>query len=299
VSQIANNPIADGPASSGRLRLAIVLSHPTQYYSPWFRWLRAHTALDLRVFYLWQFGIEPTRDPEFQTTFRWDIDLLDGYPYEFVTNVASEPGTHHFHGLQNPLLTRRLAAFRPQTILLFGYAYSSHLRLIAWARLQRIPLIFRGDSHFLGRAAPPWKTRLLLRALYAQFAAFAYVGRANRDYFSALGVPARKLFFAPHAVDHSRFDPAQPGTQAAAAALRLQLGLAPETRVVLFAGKLLPAKQPRELLEAFFSLPPGDRALVFVGEGPEKPALLQRAAQAVPGRVLFLPFANQTEMPSR
>ncbi len=298
MSQVANNSIADRLASSGRLRLAIVLSHPTQYYSPWFRWLQDNASLELRVFYLWQFGVEPTRDPEFQTTFRWDIDLLEGYPHEFVRNVARDPGTHHFRGLQNPGLTRRLAAFRPDAVLLFGYAYASHLRLIAWARLRGIPLIFRGDSHFLGRPTPPWRTRLALRSLYAQFAALTYVGRANRDYFSALGVPAHKLFFAPHAVDHTRFDPAQPGTRAAAAELRLRLGLAPDTRVVLFAGKLLPAKQPRELLDAFLALPPDKHALVFVGEGPEKAALLQRAA-AAPGRVLFLPFANQTEMPAR
>ncbi len=50
------------------MRLAVVLSHPTQYYSPWFRWLRAHTALELRVFYLWDFGIAARRDPGFGTT---------------------------------------------------------------------------------------------------------------------------------------------------------------------------------------------------------------------------------------
>jgi len=33
-------------------RLAIVLSHPVQYYSPWFRWLRNNTALEFKVFYL-------------------------------------------------------------------------------------------------------------------------------------------------------------------------------------------------------------------------------------------------------
>ncbi|HSY52935.1 MAG TPA: glycosyltransferase family 4 protein, partial [Opitutaceae bacterium] len=74
---------------------------------------------------------------------------------------------------------------------------------------------------------------------------------------------------------------------------------APGTRVVLFAGKLTAAKQPRELLEAFLALDAPDTALVLVGDGEEKSALLDRARAAPPGRVHFLPFANQSEMPAR
>jgi Glycosyltransferase len=280
-------------------RLAIVLSHPTQYYSPWFRWLRQHSPLSFRVFYLWDFGVKATRDPEFQSTFAWDVDLLAGYEHEFVPNTSRDAGTHHFAGLRNPTLPARLAAYAPHAILLFGYAYATHLRLLAWARLRRIPVIFRGDSHFLGRPRPPFATRAMLRLLYRQFTALTYVGAANRDYFTTLGVPEEKLFFAPHSVDHTRFDPASESTRATAAALRASIGLAPDTRVILFAGKLIPAKQPRELLDAFLSLPPGDHVLVFVGEGPEKNALLQRAAATPSHRVVFLPFANQSEMPAR
>ena len=137
-------------------RLAVVLSHPTQYYSPWFRWLRANTALEFRVFYLWEAGVTAQPDPEFLTTFKWDVDLLSGYDSEFLPNTARRPGTDHFRGLRNPTLTARLAAWQPGAILLFGYAYASHLRLIAWARRHRVPLVFRGDSHFLGRPRPGW-----------------------------------------------------------------------------------------------------------------------------------------------
>ena len=280
-------------------RLAIVLSHPTQYYSPWFRWLRAHTTLEFRVFYLWEFGVTARRDPQFQTTFQWDVDLLSGYDHEFVPNTARDPGTHRFGGLRNPTLPARLAAWRPTALLCFGYNWASHLRAILWARLHRVPLLFRGDSHVLGRGAPALTTRLALRALYAQFSAFLSVGAANRDYFLTLGVPPHKIFHAPHSVNHALFDPAHPAHQAAATALRAQLNVPPSTRVVLFAGKLVPDKQPRELLQAFLALRPRDAALVIVGDGPEKSALHALARDAAPGTVHFLPFANQTEMPAR
>ncbi|MBC7367690.1 MAG: glycosyltransferase family 4 protein, partial [Undibacterium sp.] len=279
--------------------LAVVLSHPNQYYSPWFRWLAAHTDLDLRVFYLWEFGVTVHTDPQFRTALKWDVDLLSGYAHEFVPNTSARPGSDHFGGLRNPTLTARLAAFRPDAVLLFGYAYASNLRVVLWARLHRVPLIFRGDSHFLGRGAPPLRTRLTLRFLYAQFAACLPVGEANRDYFLTLGVPAARLHFAPHSVNAALFDPASASHRAAAGTLRAQLGLTPSTRVILFAGKFVPAKQPRELLAAFLAARLPDTALVFVGDGEEKPALRALAVSAPAGSVHFLPFANQSEMPAR
>jgi len=282
-----------------RLRLAVVLSHPTQYYSPWFRWLAAHTSIDLRVFYLWDFGVTARRDPHFQADIKWDVDLLSGYAHEFVPNTSRDPGTHHFQGLRNPELTARLAAWEPAALLMFGYKWHAHLRALFWARRRGVPVIFRGDSHFLGRGRPGWPVRTALRALYAQFRAVLPVGVANRDYFTALGVPPAKVFFAPHAVDDTLFNPELPAPRAQAAALRAGLGLASSTRVVLFAGKFIAAKQPRELLAAFLSVRRPDTALVFVGDGPEKSALIDQARGAPAGSVHFLPFTNQSEMPGR
>ncbi len=279
-------------------RLAIVLSHPTQYYSPWFRWLRTHTELEFRVFYLWDFGITRLRDPQFGTEFRWDTDLTSGYEWELVPNRARDPGTHHFGGLHNPGLGARLAAYDPTAVLIFGYKWRSHLRAIWWARNHGVPLLFRGDSHILGRGAPAWPRRILLYQLYRQFSAVTYVGQSNHDYFRALGVTPAKLFFAPHSVDATLFDPLNPAARAGVERLRLDHGLVGK-RVLLFAGKFTERKQPRELLEAFLAVASSEHALVFVGDGPERPAL-ERLAAAQTGRTIrFLPFANQSEMPSR
>ncbi len=279
-------------------RLAIVLSHPVQYYSPWFRWLRAHTTLEFRVFYLWEFGVTAQRDPQFGQAFKWDVDLLAGYDAEFVPNRAADPGTHHFRGLDNPTLTARLAAWQPTAVLLFGYNWLSHQRALWWARRHGVPVLFRGDSHLLGRGLPAWPARLLLRFLYRQFAAITYVGGANREYFRALGVPDHRLFFAPHSVDHSHFDPANSSTQQAAAALRAELGLTGR-RVVLFAGKFHAGKQPVALLQAFLEIATTRDALVFVGDGADRPQLEALARTRHDALVRFLPFANQSEMPAR
>ncbi|MFT3867261.1 MAG: glycosyltransferase family 4 protein [Nibricoccus sp.] len=279
-------------------RLAVVLSHPTQYYSPWFRWLRGNTTLSFKVFYLSDIGLHSSRDEKFGTQFAWDTDLTSGYDYEIVPNVAAEPSVLRFNGLKNPELPARLREWKPDAILLFGYNYYTHLKLVYWARLHRIPLIFRGDSHLLGRKKLSLIKSFVLRQLYRRFASITYVGNSNNHYFRKLGVPHAKLFFAPHAVDASHFSPDNPQHQERALALRKVLGLESSTRVVLFAGKLIRAKQPHVLLETFIQLQPTNTALVFVGDGEEKTTLQARAASRPDVAVHFLPFANQSEMPA-
>lgn len=279
-------------------RLAIVLSHPTQYYSPWFRWLRENTSLVFRVFYLCDHGIKPVQDEKFQKAFAWDIDLTSGYDWELVPNTAERPDTLRYDGLRNPELPSRLRAWQPTAILLFGYNYHTHVRLIVWARWRKIPLIFRGDSHLFGRPPARGLKRVLLSLLYRQFAAVTYVGEANRDYFRHFGVDDTRLFHAPHSVNAAHFT-RTPELAERARTLRRQLGIADDTRVVLFAGKFIPQKQPTLLLRAFLDLAPVGAALVFSGDGPERGALEAEVSRTRSRSVHFLPFANQSEMPAR
>jgi hypothetical protein len=65
-------------------KLAIITSHPIQYYAPWFRYLAETTNLAIKVFYLWDFGVTKNIDVDFQQAIEWDIPLLVGYDYEFV-----------------------------------------------------------------------------------------------------------------------------------------------------------------------------------------------------------------------
>jgi glycosyltransferase involved in cell wall biosynthesis len=288
------------PSQDKRLiRLAIVVSHPIQYYSPWFRWLAAHTSLDLRVFYLWDFGVNPAlHDADFGRAINWDIDLLSGYSHEFVPNTARRPGTKTFSGLRNPGLADRLRAFAPDAILLFGYAYRTHLGLIARRAMGglKIPLIFRGDSHLLGGSPPAGFKRVCLRFIYRQVSAFLPVGRANSDYFLHFGVSKERMFFAPHAVDVDRFT-ARPEDISSAEAQRGSLGISSQERVLLFSGKLNRQKRPDLLLKAWLAADVADTHLVLAGDGILESEL--RTLAAGHPRVHFLPFANQTGMPVR
>jgi glycosyltransferase involved in cell wall biosynthesis len=281
------------------MRLAVVLSHPIQYYSPWFRWLQAHSRLQLHVFYLWDFGITLSHDPGFGHSLQWDVPLLEGYPSTFIANRAAHPGTHHPGGLDNPGLVPALLAWQPSAILLFGYTWRSHRRLLLDPRLWRVPILFRGDSHLLCPRSG-WRPRLaaiVRRLLFGRFRAALAVGQANAAWLRAAGMAPHRIVLSPHAVDNDRFHAAAPAARQAAAAWRHQLGIAPTAPVVLFAGKFETKKQPLLLLEAFAALDHPHAVLVFVGAGALEADLRAGAACLPPGRVIVEGFQNQSAMP--
>ena len=278
-------------------RLAIVSTHPIQYYAPIFQLLARSARLQSRVFFTFsQTAAGPIADQGFGRTIVWDLPLLDGYDHEFVPNIARNPGTDHFWGLRNPQLIRAIETWGATAVLVFGWNSASHLQALLHFK-GRVPVLFRGDSTLLDRGTA-WRRaarRLFLTWVYRHIDVAIAVGENNRDYFRWCGMPAGRIAFAPHAIDTKRFaDP--DGTHDVQAALwRTQLKIPASARVILFAGKLIGKKAPELLLEAFFRCP-SSAHLVFVGSGALEPELRRRAQ----GRdsVHFLPFQNQQLMPA-
>jgi glycosyltransferase involved in cell wall biosynthesis len=276
-------------------KLAIITSHPIQYYAPWFRYLAADASLELRVFYLWDFGVTQQKDKDFQRSIQWDIPLLIGYDYEFVPNVSSRPGTNHFWGLQNPSLIQQVGNYQPDAVLLMNYNYASLYHFL-W-HWQQTPLLFRGDSHHLfpGTGLKEGLRRLWISLIYQRFAGCLYVGQGNHGYFRDHGVPADRLFFSPHAIDNARFlDQAESAAQQAAL-WKAELGIPENHAVILFAGKLIEKKRPLDLLHAFLQADLPQVSLLFVGSGILESELRTQAANHP--QVYFAPFQNQSLMP--
>lgn len=279
-------------------RLAVVVSHPIQYYAPWFARLARLPGIILHVFYLWDFGIKQHCDEKFGVPILWDIPLLEGYASSFVPNLASDPGTHHFFGLDNPRLVSLLCRWKPDAVLLFGYTSLSHLRILLDPRLWRVPIVFRGDSHDLARSRG-WKSFcgfIIRTLLFRRFSAALAVGSANADYLVHHGL-RNKVLLAPHCVDNSRFQRVASEAEDSALAWRAQMGIPADAPIILFAGKLESKKRPVDLLEAFVQLSHPSAFLVFFGAGPLETTLRTRAASLPNARVIFEGFQNQRSMP--
>jgi glycosyltransferase involved in cell wall biosynthesis len=282
-------------APSTTPRLAIVSTHPIQYYAPFFRQLSARQGLDVRVFYGWEGPSTGDYDPGFDEEVTWDIPLLDGYPHTFLENESSDPGTHHFRGIVTPDLVPSIEAWGADAVLVFGWNYWSHLAALRHFH-GRVPVLFRGDSTLVDETPGPrqWARRLVLRWVYGHVDRALYVGQNSRAYFEAHGLSDDQLTWVPHAIENDRFADA-PDAEAKAQAWRDDLGIPAGAPIVLFAGKLGEKKAPDVLLEAFLHLENEEAHLAVVGSGPMEEALRDEA-DGHP-RVHFLGFQNQSRMP--
>jgi len=274
-------------------KLAIITTHPIQYYAPVFR-LLSQSNLQVKVFYTWGESSVGKFDPGFGRKIEWDIPLLEGYDYQYLKNTSSNPGSSHFRGIINPDAVEQINAFGPNAILVFGWSYHSHLKIIRHFK-GKVPVWFRGDSTLLD-PQPAGVKRMLktlfLRWVYKHIDKAFYVGTANKEYFLKYGLKERQLIFAPHAIDNTRF---QTKMVEQARDFRKQLGIGDNDVVLLFAGKFEKKKNPDLLLKAFAAVQKPDVHLVLVGNGIIEENLKKEAVAI--SNVHFMPFQNQSIMP--
>ncbi len=277
------------------LRLAIITTHPIQYYAPVFELLAAQNP-DTLVFYTWGEDAVNKFDPGFQKKIEWDIPLLQGYQYRFLKNTAISPGTETFRGIINPEAISCINKFNPDTILVYGWSWHSHLNIIRHYHGKK-KIWFRGDSTLLDPSPiyKKWLRRLFLSWVYSHVDGAFYVGLQNKSYFKHVGLKESQLQFAPHAVDNHRFAVSHVRE---AAALRENLNIPPNGLLILFAGKLEPKKDPLTLLAAFEKINTGNLFLLFAGNGVLETELKSRAALSPKRAFLrFISFQNQGAMP--
>ncbi|WP_245580873.1 glycosyltransferase family 4 protein [Daejeonella oryzae] len=278
-------------------RLAIVTTHPIQYYAPIFRLLAENKNVQLKVFYTWGESFQKTNDPGFGKIIEWDIPLLEGYWYEFLINTSKKPGSKHYSGIINPEIILRLNEFNPDSILIFGWAYQSHLRVMRHFK-GKIPVWFRGDSTLLNENIgikglfKSTLKKIFLKWIYIHVDKAFYVGQNNKFYFKAYGLKTNQLIFAPHAIDNERFSKKynQEGLK-----LRAGLSIPESSIVILFAGKLESNKNPFLLLSAFKNLNYNQSChLIIAGNGDLEEAL---KLEGQSDNIHFLNFQNQSYMP--
>jgi glycosyltransferase involved in cell wall biosynthesis len=273
-------------------RLAIVLSHPVQYYSPIFELLTIRNNISVKVFYT----LEPDSvsfDKGFGLNVQWDIPLLKGYEYQFVSNNGNlKKG---FFDVKNADLIATIKNWNPDSVLVFGWSYYSHLKTLAFFK-GKIPVLFRGDSNMLDEK-PGYKQfvrRLFLKYVYSKVNTALYVGQKNKEYYLVHGLKEEQLKYAPHAIDNERFGIAINSPDAKK--VRETFNIPINASVILFAGKFQFKKNPGILIRAYLQLNKPEVHLIMVGNG-ELDQDLKKLALNHP-RIHFAGFQNQSQLPA-
>lgn len=278
------------------IRIAAIASHAVQYQAPWYRAL-AQVA-DLRVFFAHRATADDQGRAGFGVPFEWDVPLLDGYPHEWLTNVAARPGVGTLLGCDTPGIADRLGAGRFDAVVVNGWQLLSYWQAICAARTLRIPVFVRGDSQ-LNAERPGIRAvkRVLYPRLLKAFDGCLTVGVRNREYYERYGVPNDRLWPAPHAVDNAFFARAATQAREPFGQARARFGIPQGRTVFLLAARLVEMKRPLDFVRAVHAAHAArsDVHGLIVGDGPLRGAL-EGEARSLGAPCTFAGFLNQREI---
>ncbi|MFZ0960212.1 MAG: glycosyltransferase family 4 protein [Terriglobia bacterium] len=285
-----------------RYRVLFIATHPIQYHAPIYRLMAQHPRLEMQAAYCSLQGAQAGLDPEFGVEVKWDVPLLQGYPWVQVPNQSPRPGLGRFWGLINPGLWKMVSSGGYDAVVIYtGYAYLSFWIAMAAAKLHRIPILFGTDATGLEpRSQDHWKVwikKLILPFIFRLATVAIVPSAASVEYLRSLRMPPDRIVMTPFAVDNDYWT--SRAAKVDRTSVRRVWGVSDQQPVILFCAKLQPWKRPQDVLRALAKAGVPDAILVMAGEGPLRAALEAEARTLeIADRVRFLGFVNQPDLPA-
>lgn len=266
--------------------LIILTTHPIQYQVPLWQALARDGRVPFEVWYLSDHGTRVSHDKEFGTHFAWDLDMLAGYPHQFLKTPPDVTPASFWKCRASEPLAEKLRACGAKALWIQGWQVAGYWQAVHEARKAGVKIWLRGESNDLAPPAAWWKQwvkRVLLGWLFSRVDKFLCIGRANRRLYESYGIGPDRLLQAPYCVDNERFGRQKAEMEKQKAEIRKRWGIAEDAFCVLFCGKFIPKKRPMDLVKAAALLIENKRLpnlhLLFTGSGELGPEL--RAATRV------------------
>jgi glycosyltransferase involved in cell wall biosynthesis len=281
------------------VRIAIVVSHPIQYFAPLYRTLAALPGIELKVIFCTRQGVETYFDQEFGIEFKWDIPLLEGYVSEFL------PGEQAVYwlglrGWDNPSISTALEDFQPDVVKVNAYSDKTIWRAVDWCHRKKVPVMLYSDSN--ASAQPPLWTRLIKKIViggfYRKLDGAFFIGNNNYQYHRRYGIPKERLFPGAYPIDKMRLTSSVGDLSCAHREIRNQYGIPADAFLAIFSGKLSIRKSPLHLLRAveYCSARGANIWALFVGEGSERQQMEEAVRAHQMRNVVLAGFVNQSSI---
>ena len=285
-----------------RTRIAVLNSHPIQYFAPLYAYLNSAPDLEVTALYLSDISIRGGKDVEFGREVKWDLDLLAGYQCVFLGEKAHarEPGG--FWSLIAPEAWKEVRCGQYDVLWLHGHNYAANLIALLAAKSKGLPIMMRGETHH-GLACGRIKAiirRPLMGGLYSWCDRLLAIGSQNAAFYRAMGVPEEKIFLVPYSVDNDRFIRSTQLTDEQRIEVRKRYKIAVDQPAVLFAAKFTRRKRPGDILKAARQLKYNNTrpfTVVMAGSGELEPELRTFCLDHGLDNVVFTGFVNQSELP--
>ena len=283
-------------------RLAIIATHPIQYQAPIWRVLAQMPDLDVRVYYGSDFSVQGYKDPGFGLDVKWDVPLLTGYDYTFLSMSDGKVSVDGMFSLHASNLRKHLRQYQPDCALVTAYLPAFWLEVIGILRYMRIPILFRAEATDVAISRQRFKRAVrswTLRLLYRQMACCLAIGHNARGHYLAHGVPTSRIGWSPYCIDTDLFEQQRDQYLPQRVDIRRELGLCEDQFVVIYSGKLTPKKDPFSIVRALELMPeqPRERiGLIVVGDGELRQSFEAASHKAISRRAIFVGFINQSQI---
>lgn len=241
-------------------------------------------------------------DREFGASFRWDVDLLDGYRSRIVGADRSPDG---FWSLRlSAEIIRYLWREQPSVVWIQGWQVAGYWGAAAFAVLRGADLWLRAETNRRSSGGGFAVARnIALRGLFSVVDRFLCIGVGNRELYLSYGAISQRLASAPYCVDNDAFRDAAYASRTERESIRRRWGIPSRAFCFLFVGKFISKKRPLDIFDAVELAARIDPArefhLIWVGGGASEEALRERAdscSEKSGVKSSFLGFLNQSEI---
>ncbi|MCX5706513.1 MAG: glycosyltransferase, partial [Candidatus Omnitrophica bacterium] len=262
-------------------KLGVLLSHPVQYYSPFFKELAK--AVDLTVYYCYQPNSKE-QGVGFGVAFQWDIPLLEGYNYEFINNAKE--------------VKKRIKDGNFDLFIVIAWNYIAAHQALEACKSFNIPIYARGDSQLSTR--PLWfrcLKRIYFSKFLSKFDGFLSPSQRFEEYLLFYGVSKDKIIFCPHFVDNNFFRETKFSSLKEKINTKKNYGFYENEILLLFCGKFIDKKRPLDFLHALKVLKEKKVNVggLLVGDGILRKKMQDYSIKHKLNAV-FLGFLNQREL---
>jgi glycosyltransferase involved in cell wall biosynthesis len=260
--------------------------------------------VNCEVWYLSDHGVKGDYDRQFGVKMKWDVPLLEGYKYRFLKNNSWRPGLYNgFWGLMNfELYTRLRELPKKSIVVIHSWNMFSNILAILAAKIFGHIVCLRSEAP-LKHEIIKSKIKLLIRkivlgkVLFKCVDWFLFIGVQNKLFYQFYGIKPDHLLFTPYAVNNEYFIQQARLWRGKENLVKMELNIPVEAKVILYSGKLIPKKNPLDLLNAFSSLNGVQQCyLIFMGDGELRQEMEDRIAEMSLTNVMITGFINQSEI---
>ncbi len=259
--------------------LAILTTHPIQYQTPIWRGLAKNTQLPFKVFFMSDQGIKASFDPGFNRKLAWDIDLLEGYPHEYLS-VQTGAKQDAFGWLKlKPGFADMLKQQGVKVLWVQGWQVMAYWQAIREAKKAGIQIWLRGESNLRSnkgglKQSMKW---LILKRLLNKVDYFLTIGKANQSFYQKLGYKPEQMIRAPYCIENKRFREQAEALRSDRTEIRKAWGIPKDAFCFLSVGKFIPKKRPLDIIAGIAKLqekhPHKKVHMLWVGTGELNDAL--------------------------